>query len=283
MTKKLPSCSLTSDFAPFPSVGTLTLTMKNDELGELSSLVMYLGKMDVCGRAVIWNLKKSNEDLMVLLLSGRIAAETEPAEPEDDGVEGRKAGGEGWSVWSSWSPCSRSCNGGVTYSLRKCEHNGACEGDSTKYRICNMQACPDPTQDFRAAQCSAYNPVPYNNRLYEWLPYQDPEDPCGLTCHARGHSFVAKLAPSVRDGTRCRDGSLDMCVDGECMAVGCDLQLGSEKRVDECGVCGGDGSSCRRPLYVWSRTPFSPCSVSCGGEGASYAHRNHSPPGGAAE
>ncbi|GBN59658.1 ADAMTS-like protein 3 [Araneus ventricosus] len=127
-----------------------------------------------------------------------------------------------------------------------------------------LEACPD-SQDFRAAQCSAYNPVPYRGRLYEWLPYQDPEDPCSLTCHAKSYSFVAKLAPSVKDGTRCREGSLDMCVQGKCLPVGCDLQLGSEKKVDECGVCGGDGSSCRRLVYVWGRTPFSPCSVSCGG------------------
>ncbi|XP_055947307.1 protein madd-4-like isoform X3 [Argiope bruennichi] len=171
---------------------------------------------------------------------------------------------QGWSEWSAWSSCSRSCNGGVSYQIRKCERKSGCEGESTKYKICNMQACPD-SQDFRAAQCSAYNPVPYRGRLYEWLPYQDPEDPCSLTCHAKSYSFVAKLAPSVKDGTRCREGSLDMCVQGKCMQVGCDLQLGSEKKVDECGVCGGDGSSCRRLVYVWGKTPFSPCSVSCGG------------------
>ncbi|GFR33204.1 ADAMTS-like protein 3 [Trichonephila clavata] len=76
-----------------------------------------------------------------------------------------------------------------------------------------LTACPDP-QDFRAAQCAVYNPIPYRGRLYEWLPYQDPEDPCSLTCHAKSYSFVAKLASSVKDGTRCREGSLDMCVQG---------------------------------------------------------------------
>lgn len=28
---------------------------------------------------------------------------------------------------------------------------------------------------------------------------------------------MAKLAPKVKDGTRCRPGSLDMCVDGKCL------------------------------------------------------------------
>ncbi|KAF8795679.1 ADAMTS-like protein 3 like protein [Argiope bruennichi] len=56
---------------------------------------------------------------------------------------------QGWSEWSAWSSCSRSCNGGVSYQIRKCERKSGCEGESTKYKICNMQACPD-SQDFRA-------------------------------------------------------------------------------------------------------------------------------------
>lgn len=73
--------------------------------------------------------------------------------------------------------------------------------------------------DFRATQCSIYNNKPYRGRLYEWLPYRDPLDPCALTCKAREINFVAKLAPRVEDGTRCRDGSLDMCVNGKCLVI----------------------------------------------------------------
>ncbi|XP_026315930.1 ADAMTS-like protein 1, partial [Hyposmocoma kahamanoa] len=47
--------------------------------------------------------------------------------------------------------------------------------------------------------------------------------------------------------------------------VGCDLRVGSTRRVDECGVCGGDGSSCSRPRYHWISTPGSLCSATCGG------------------
>ncbi|KAL1513501.1 hypothetical protein ABEB36_002905 [Hypothenemus hampei] len=56
-----------------------------------------------------------------------------------------------------------------------------------------------------------------------------------------------------------------MCIDGKCERVGCDLKLGSEKQVDECGICGGDGSSCAKPLYHWTLTFTSLCSSSCGG------------------
>lgn len=47
--------------------------------------------------------------------------------------------------------------------------------------------------------------------------------------------------------------------------VGCDLRIGSTKQVDLCGVCGGDGTSCAQPLYLWQEGPFSLCSVTCGG------------------
>ncbi|XP_071450701.1 protein madd-4-like isoform X3 [Hetaerina americana] len=77
--------------------------------------------------------------------------------------------------------------------------------------------------------------------------------------------LIARIAPKVLDGTRCRPGSLDMCISGQCQRVGCDLRIGSTRRVDECGVCGGDGSSCARPLYHWEETPMSLCSVTCGG------------------
>jgi hypothetical protein len=47
--------------------------------------------------------------------------------------------------------------------------------------------------------------------------------------------------------------------------VGCDLKIGSMKKVDGCGVCGGDGQSCAQPLYHWEETAVSLCSVTCGG------------------
>jgi len=47
--------------------------------------------------------------------------------------------------------------------------------------------------------------------------------------------------------------------------VGCDLKIGSTKKIDGCGVCGGDGNSCSQPLYYWEMAPMSQCSVTCGG------------------
>lgn len=49
---------------------------------------------------------------------------------------------------------------------------------------------------------------------------------------------------SAADGTRCKAGSLDVCVAGHCIPVGCDRQLHSNATLDRCGVCNGNGSTC---------------------------------------
>ena len=48
------------------------------------------------------------------------------------------------------------------------------------------------------------------------------------------------------DGTTCdlNDDVPRVCVDGECVAVGCDGELGGDKREDKCRVCGGQGDNC---------------------------------------
>ncbi|KAH8298083.1 hypothetical protein KR018_006251 [Drosophila ironensis] len=200
------------------------------------------------------------------------------------------SGGPGqWSTWSEWSTCSRTCDGGIMQQMRRCSSPGSCRGESARYRICNMQPCPEQ-QDFRSSQCAAYNDVPYDGTLYKWTPHYDYVEPCALTC--RGHpahlvedisresaaggspdeaehydeqSVIVQLSARVQDGTRCRSGSLDMCIQGKCQRVGCDLKIGSTKKIDGCGVCGGDGNSCSQPLYYWEMAPMSQCSVTCGG------------------
>ncbi|KAM7285627.1 PDZ domain-containing protein 8 [Ixodes scapularis] len=149
---------------------------------------------------------------------------------------------DGWSPWGPWSACSRTCDGGVTLQSRRCSRFG-CVGESTRSRICNMQPCPEHV-DFRATQCSEFDQVPYRGRLYEWTPVHDASDPCSLTCQAREFKFMAKLAPRAQDGTRCRQGALDMCVQGKCLT-------GSKD------VCG----SCSAPFY--GRQQFLACSGTC--------------------
>ncbi|XP_065405543.1 ADAMTS-like protein 1 isoform X4 [Chrysemys picta bellii] len=151
-----------------------------------------------------------------------------------------------WDAWGSWSECSRTCGGGASYSLRRCLSSKSCEGRNIRYRTCSNVDCPPEAGDFRAQQCSAHNDVKYQGQFYEWLPVSnDPDNPCSLKCQAKGTTLVVELAPKVLDGTRCYTESLDMCISGLCQIVGCDHQLGSTVKEDNCGVCNGDGSTCR--------------------------------------
>ncbi|XP_070598626.1 ADAMTS-like protein 1 isoform X1 [Erythrolamprus reginae] len=151
-----------------------------------------------------------------------------------------------WDAWGSWSECSRTCGGGASYSLRRCLSSKSCEGRNIRYRTCSNVDCPPEAGDFRTQQCSAHNDVKYQGQFYEWLPVpNDPDNPCSLRCQAKETNLIVELAPKVLDGTRCYTESLDMCISGLCQIVGCDHQLGSHVKEDNCGVCDGDGSTCR--------------------------------------
>ncbi|KHJ48860.1 hypothetical protein D918_01165 [Trichuris suis] len=50
--------------------------------------------------------------------------------------------------------------------------------------------------------------------------------------------------------------------------IGCDGIVNSGKKLDYCGVCNGDGTTCGRPTYVWKMTDqYSECDVTCGAKG----------------
>lgn len=131
------------------------------------------------------NTNNSNSDVSKTKSSSSSAPfHEENKEFEDDEIQRRPNSGNhkiGWSGWSDFSTCSRTCDGGVAFQLRRCHSPSGCRGESVRYRICNMQACPDQ-QDFRAQQCIAFNDVPYDGALFVWSPHYDYSEPCALTC-----------------------------------------------------------------------------------------------------
>ncbi|XP_077521556.1 proteoglycan-like sulfated glycoprotein papilin isoform X3 [Amblyomma americanum] len=155
-----------------------------------------------------------------------------------------------WGPWTASSPCSRTCGGGVAYQTRVCEDFRAdgshgCVGPSKRYFSCNVEDCPDFSRDFREEQCARFNSIPFEGRYYSWVPYYKAANPCELNCKPGGERFYYRHSAKTIDGTRCHDdGSLDVCVNGACMPVGCDKMLGSDAVEDKCRVCRGDGSSC---------------------------------------
>ncbi|XP_041357696.1 A disintegrin and metalloproteinase with thrombospondin motifs 6-like [Gigantopelta aegis] len=165
-----------------------------------------------------------------------------------------------WGSWSSWGTCSRTCGGGVMSCQRKCinpvpEHEGKyCLGERKRYRSCNTKACPQNSTNFREVQCTSYNKVQFRGRFYTWKPYTGAQvKPCALICMAEGYNFYTERGSRVIDGTRCYPDQLDVCINGECHAVGCDGILGSPVKEDKCRVCGGDNSTCRTMSGVHTR------------------------------
>lgn len=156
-----------------------------------------------------------------------------------------------WSEWGHWSTCTRECGGGIRQRSRHCSNYryGAkvCNGETTSYLMCNTQRCPESQIDYRTEQCQAYNAKIFHGRFYKWKPYTrwtEASDQCKLYCQPDGYSFFYALAPMVKDGTRCNDMTTDVCIQGECLPIGCDYIVNSGAKKDICGVCKGDNSSC---------------------------------------
>ncbi|XP_066141086.1 papilin isoform X3 [Euwallacea fornicatus] len=164
--------------------------------------------------------------------------------PESYVTEGGEGQDQGpWLEWSQPSPCSRTCGGGVSSQYRHCQEGYTCQGPDRRHFSCNTQDCPD-TGDFRAQQCSEFDEVPFENVKYQWVPYTKGPNSCELNCMPKGQRFYYRHAVQVVDGTRCNDENLDVCVNGQCQPVGCDMMLGSSLKEDECRICGGDGGTC---------------------------------------
>uniref|UniRef100_A0A6I8N090 ADAM metallopeptidase with thrombospondin type 1 motif 1 n=2 Tax=Ornithorhynchus anatinus TaxID=9258 RepID=A0A6I8N090_ORNAN len=166
----------------------------------------------------------------------------------------------GWGAWGPWGECSRTCGGGVQYTFRECDRpvprNGGkyCEGRWVQYRSCNLQDCPDHGgKTFREEQCEAHNDLsksPFGGGpAVEWTPKfagVSPKDRCKLVCRAKGTGYFFVLQPKVVDGTPCSPDSTSVCVRGQCIKAGCDRVIGSSKKFDKCGICGGSGSTCKK-------------------------------------
>ncbi|KAG5215662.1 hypothetical protein JEQ12_001238 [Ovis aries] len=165
-----------------------------------------------------------------------------------------------WGPWGPWGDCSRTCGGGVQYTMRKCDNpvpkNGGryCEGKRVRYRSCNIEDCPrNNGKTFRLEQCEAHNEfskASFGSRpAVEWIPKYagvSPKDRCKLICQAKGTGYFFVLQPKVVDGTPCSPDSTSVCVQGQCVKAGCDRIIDSKKKFDKCGVCGGNGSTCKK-------------------------------------
>lgn len=58
--------------------------------------------------------------------------------------------------------------------------------------------------------------------------------------------IVLPCAWQVVDGTTCGPDTTSICIQGQCIKAGCDQVIGSSEKLDKCGVCGGDCTTCRK-------------------------------------
>ncbi|KAM8940008.1 A disintegrin and metalloproteinase with thrombospondin motifs 3 [Pelodytes ibericus] len=170
-----------------------------------------------------------------------------------------------WGTWTKFGSCSRTCGIGVRFRTRQCNNpmpvNGGqdCHGVNYEYQLCNTEECPKHFEDFRAQQCQQKNSqFEYHSAKHNWLPYEHPEASkrCQLFCQSKQTGDIASMKQLAHDGTRCSyKDPYSICVRGECVKVGCDKEIGSNKVEDKCGVCGGDNSHCRTVKGTFTRIP----------------------------
>ncbi|XP_053557622.1 A disintegrin and metalloproteinase with thrombospondin motifs 19 [Bombina bombina] len=152
--------------------------------------------------------------------------------------------------WSAWNACSRTCGTGISSRQRKCLRQGSeeghCNDPKIQYRICENPICPAGSPEFRDWQCQAFNyRSSYHKQKYQWHAVIIEEKPCSLFCSALGKDQPILVAEKALDGTPCGQNGVDICSNGRCQKVGCDGILGSLSREDHCGICNGNGKSCK--------------------------------------
>ncbi|RUS82578.1 hypothetical protein EGW08_009652, partial [Elysia chlorotica] len=123
-----------------------------------------------------------------------------------------------------------------------------CAGVDSAWDTCVNKTCQSFT-DSRAGECAVWDGLQIRYGTHKWQPFQAQEESsqCKQTCQSSYSREVVTIDVHVQDGTPCSytGNNSNICRDGKCLTVGCDGELNSTKREDMCGVCGGDGSTCK--------------------------------------
>ncbi|KAK7486839.1 hypothetical protein BaRGS_00021986, partial [Batillaria attramentaria] len=176
--------------------------------------------------------------------------------PYDSTDTGREMTTEGeWGPWTSWSACSRSCDTGLAYRIRRCHNarlssdSGAeCAGSDKQYQACNRQECPGGRgEDYRTTECRKHNRNFYGGRRYEWEAFINPYERCELACKAKHHRYYARFQKTVEDGTTCKHDEDALCLAGKCL----ELRFGGKgATIEEAGETNGNAARGRHWLQT---------------------------------
>ncbi|XP_061101931.1 A disintegrin and metalloproteinase with thrombospondin motifs 17 isoform X1 [Conger conger] len=156
-----------------------------------------------------------------------------------------------WSTWGQWSVCSRTCGTGAKFRQRKCDNpppgpgGRHCQKASVEHRACEGPPCAKGSPTFRDQQCQSHDRQASKKKTNLWTAVISDEKPCALFCAPMGRDVPIFVSERVLDGTPCGPYDADLCVNGKCQKIGCDGVIGSSAKEDRCGVCNGDGKSCK--------------------------------------
>uniref|UniRef100_A0A8C4NFA2 ADAM metallopeptidase with thrombospondin type 1 motif, 16 n=1 Tax=Eptatretus burgeri TaxID=7764 RepID=A0A8C4NFA2_EPTBU len=158
------------------------------------------------------------------------------------GDKGPKPVNGRWSLWTAWSPCSYSCGGGVRSKKRHCTNP---RQDFSFQGVIVDEAWTERLMSKAHLQSMSTFLLETFTLLHLYFYFIDKCDICRLYCMAEDFNFFFAMSGKAKDGTRCYENRLDVCIEGVCQPVGCDHVLGSNATHDACGVCKGDDSTCQ--------------------------------------
>ncbi|KAJ8304904.1 hypothetical protein KUTeg_018487 [Tegillarca granosa] len=157
---------------------------------------------------------------------------------------------DGWRTWGQWSACNAECGTGVAVRVRHCNHDSDrnVKGGKKRYEPRYVQHMTTMTW-VEVKDTGGFHTYYVNTNR------------CELICRAAGRGFYNSFPEAVTNGSICNHKGTAVCIDGVCKKFGCDKIVGSHAVIDQCGVCGGDGTGCRlirekyddrRPNYGYS-------------------------------
>lgn len=165
-----------------------------------------------------------------------------------------------WGEWKEWDSCSQSCGGGNRRRSRGCMYGPGCVGG--KDNAFENESCNDHS-------CAEWS---------DWSGFSACSVSCGSGTKTRNRSCHGGTCPgSSSDSTTCDAGACPVWSEwGDFSSCSVTCGEGTKQRTRKCpgGVIGHDcfgemreSAKCTSgPCPSWSNwTPFSECSVSCGG------------------
>uniref|UniRef100_A0A803T0E9 ADAM metallopeptidase with thrombospondin type 1 motif 17 n=1 Tax=Anolis carolinensis TaxID=28377 RepID=A0A803T0E9_ANOCA len=163
-----------------------------------------------------------------------------------------------WNMWSQWSMCSRTCGTGARFRQRKCDNpppgpgGKNCRGASVEHTVCENVPCPKGAPTFRDQQCQKARLLVNPCSLYRKLKKAFKQGLHPIELKISISRFRILRRPSAQFSAQMGKNNsclLEVGVNvGETSGenkIGCDGIIGSAAREDRCGICNGDGKTCK--------------------------------------